>query len=303
MVSIVVAAVETTLGGVLDESPDTTRASRRGGHPDLAKHTGWKVRVTCQILPGLAAVDAAPQSAVRATAADLPEGAMGFPDSSVKNSRVGLVETEINRAGFIADVENLAPGCATVLALEHAALGVGSEGVTQRRDPHDIRVVRVDANLADVARFAQPNVAPASAGVGTAIDAVAVGDIDADRGFASAGIDDVRVRSRHGQGTDRGGGEEAIGDWLPVCSRIGRFPDATGYSTEIEGIGIMPCASYRNDPATPERSDAAPPEKSLEIELLSLGHSRIPSTSRLRPLTSDVARRVHSSVRASSGAS
>src|SRR5215218_2660188 len=218
MVSMVVAAVETTFGGVLDESPDTTRASRRGGHTDLVKHAGWKVRAICQILPGLAAVDAAPESAVRATAADFPEGAMGFPHRSVKNARVGLVETEINRAGFIADVENLAPGCAAVLALEHAALGVWAEGVTQRRDPHDVRVVRVDANLADVARFAQSNVAPTPAGVGTAID-------------------DVRVRRCYGQGPDRGGGEEAIGDGLPVCSRIGRFPDAARDGAEIEGVG------------------------------------------------------------------
>src|SRR5829696_3778117 len=163
MVSMVVAAVEATLGRVLDERPNTTGAGRRGGHPDLAKHAGWKVWAICQIPPGLAAVDAAPESAVRAAAADLPEGAMGLPDGGVKDSGVGLVETEIDRAGFIADVENLAPGCAAVLALEHAALRVRTEGVTQRRDPHDIRVVRVDANLADVARFGQSDVAPASA--------------------------------------------------------------------------------------------------------------------------------------------
>ena len=130
----------------------------------------------------------------------------------------------------------------------------------------------MDANLADVARFAQPDVAPASAGVGTAIDAVAVGDVDANGGLASAGVDDVRVRRRHGQGPDRGGGEEAIGHGPPVCSRIGRFPDAAGDGAEIEGVGIMPCAGYGNDPATPERSDAAPPEQPLEIVLLQLRH-------------------------------
>src|SRR5215211_2341420 len=177
---------------------------------------------------------------------------MGLPDGGVKDSGVGLVETEIDRAGFIADVENLAPGCAAVLALEHAALRVRTEGVTQRRDPHDIRVVRVDANLADVARFGQSDVAPASAGVCTAIDAVAVGDVDADGGLASAGVDDVRVGRRYGQGPDRGGGEKAIGDGPPVCSRIGRFPDAAGDGAKIVGVGIIPCASYGNDPTTPE---------------------------------------------------
>ena len=57
-------------------------------------------------------------------------------------------------------------------------------------------------------------------------------------------------RRRHGQGPDRGGGEEAIGHGPPVCSRIGRFPDASGDGAEIEGVGIMPCAGYGNDPAT-----------------------------------------------------
>ena len=227
---------------------------------------------------------------------------MGLPDGGVKDAGVGLIETEIDGAGFVADEENLAPGRAAVVALEHAALRVGTERVSQRRDPHDVRVVRVDANLADVASFAQTDVAPASPGVGTAIDAVAVGDINADGGLAGAGVDDVRVRRRYGQGSDRGGGEEAIGHGPPVCSGIGRFPDAAGDGAEIERAGVMPGAGYGNDPATPERSDAAPSEQPLEIELLSLGHGRIPFTSRWRPLTGAVARRAHSSVRASSGA-
>src|SRR5215212_8282234 len=197
MVSMVVAAVEATLGRVLDERPNTTGAGRRGGHPDLAKHAGWKVWAICQILPGLAAVDAAPESAVRAAAADLPEGAMGLPDGGVKDAWVGLVETEIDRAGFIANEENLAPGCAAVIALEHASLRVRPESVTERGDPHDVRVERVNANLGDVTRFAQPEVAPAAAGVGTAIGAVTMGHINTDGRLAGPGVDDVRVRRRH----------------------------------------------------------------------------------------------------------
>jgi hypothetical protein len=233
----------------------------------------------CQVLPGLAAVDAAPQSAIRPAAADLPEGAMCLPDGRVEDAWVGLVETEIDRSGCIADEKDVAPGRAAVVALEHAALRIGTEGVSQRRDPHDIRVVRVDANLADVARFTKADVPPASSGVGTSIDAVTVRDVDADGGLASAGIDNVRVGRRYGQGSDRGGGEEPIGHGPPVCSGIGRFPDAAGDSAEIERAGIMPCAGYGNDAATAERSDAAPPEQPLEIELLNLGHGRIPSTS------------------------
>src|SRR5688500_504355 len=155
MVTMVIAAVKPTLCGVLDESPNTAGASRRGGHPDLAKHARWQVRAICQILPGLAAVFAAPESAVRAAAADLPEGAMGLPDGGVKDAWVGLVESEIDRAGFVADEEDFAPRRTAVVALEHAAFRVGTEGVAQRRDPHDVRVAWMDANLADVAGFAQ----------------------------------------------------------------------------------------------------------------------------------------------------
>ena len=49
---------------------------------------------------------------------------------------------------------------------------------------------------------------------------------------------------------------------------------AVGDGAKIEGAGIMTGAGYGNDAATPERSDAAPSEQSLEIELLSLGHTR-----------------------------
>src|SRR5688572_13511061 len=146
-----------------------------------------------EVLPGFATVDAAPETAVLAPAADLPEGAVCLPDGGVEDARVRLVEAEVDRAGLVADEEGLAPGRAAVVALEDAALRVGPERVPERRDPDDVRVVGVDADPADVARLAQPDVGPGAAGVGGAVDAVAVGDVDADRRLAHAGVDDVGV--------------------------------------------------------------------------------------------------------------
>jgi hypothetical protein len=55
----------------------------------------------------------------------------------------------------------------------------------------------------------------------------------------------------------------------------------------------MPRAGYGNDPATPERPDAAPPEQPFEIVLLQLRHEGVPSILLSRLFRADVTRRAN----------
>ena len=151
------------------------------------------------VLPGVAAVSGTPQSAVRATAVDRPERAAGLPDGGEDDARVVGVQRHVDGAGAVADVQHELPVLATVLRSVEPALGVVLRRVAERGDVHEIGIVGVDADLADVARLGQAHVPPRDTGIGRLVDAVAVGDVDADRRFARAGVDDVAVGRRDRQ--------------------------------------------------------------------------------------------------------
>ncbi len=85
-----------------------------------------------------------------------------------------------------------------------------------------------------------------------------MGDVAADGGLAGADIDHVGIRRRDGNGADRGGGEEAIGDVLPVGTAIGGLPDPSGTATKVEGGVLGWMTSDRHDPTTSMRPDQAP---------------------------------------------
>ena len=71
--SKVVRAIESALGCMLDQRPDPARFCPAGSHADLAPDRFRQTEAARDIGPGLATIQALPQSAVRAAAADLPE--------------------------------------------------------------------------------------------------------------------------------------------------------------------------------------------------------------------------------------
>src|SRR5690606_2693195 len=177
--AVVVGAVQAALLGVLDQRPHAPGLGGGGGHADLAERALRQAGAAGDVLPGLAAVGGHPQAAVGAAARDLPEGAVGLPDRGVHDARVG-VQRQVDRAGLGALVEHLAPGLAAVDRLEDAALLVRPEGMPERRDVDDVRVLGVDAHLGDVAGVGQAHVPPGAPAVGGLVHAVAVRHVDAD---------------------------------------------------------------------------------------------------------------------------
>jgi hypothetical protein len=194
-----------------------------------------------------------------------------LPKRGVEDARVRLVQGEVDRAGAIADEEDLPPGDAAILALVDAALRVRPEGVAEGGDPDDIRIGGMDADLADLARLAQPDMGPGAAGVGRAVDAVAVGDVGADRRLPRPGVDHIRIGRRHRQRPDRGRFQEPVRDRPPVRAAVGRLPDPTRHRAEVVGIGIARRPRHGHDAPAPERPDAAPAQQVVEIESLGIG--------------------------------
>ena len=120
--------------------------------------------------------------------------------------------------------------------------------------------MRVDDDVADVARVRQADVLPGPAAVGRPVDAVAVRDVAADRRLAGAGVDDARVGVRDGDRADGGGLEVAVGDVLPVGAAAGGLPDAPGAGAEVEGRPLGRVAGDGDDAPAAVRADQAPLE-------------------------------------------
>ena len=73
-----------------------------------------------------------------------------------------------------------------------------------------IGVLWMNANFADMAGLLQSNIRPSFTAIGGLIHPIAVRDIEADGGFAGAGIDNVGICVCHRDGTYRSGIEESV---------------------------------------------------------------------------------------------
>lgn len=125
----------------------------------------------------------------------------------------------------------------------------------------------MNANLADVPRVVQADMLPTAPGIGGLVNAIAVRNINANRRFASAGVDDIRIHFRDRQRADRSRIEVAVGDIAPVLPTVVRLPDATRAGAEVEGADVAGVASNGDDPPAAEGSDTAPASDVVEREI------------------------------------
>ncbi len=136
---------------------------------------------------------------------------MGFPDGGVEDAWV-RIEREIDRAGLLADKEHMRPVLAAIGRFEDTAFSIWPKRMPECRYPDDIGIVRVNADLANEAGIGEADVLPGHAGIGALVHAITVGNIDADRGFAGAGVDHIGIGRGDRQGADCARREKAIGD-------------------------------------------------------------------------------------------
>src|SRR5437588_430444 len=150
-----VAAVERDCAGGVD-APRVGARDRDMDAPEYARGQA----VTRQVGPARAAVDRAVQAAPRTAAREVPWQPSCLPERGVHDARVVRIEADIDRAGLLVLVEDLAPGLAAVGGAEHPALGVGAEGMAEGRDQNDSGIRRVDDQRADLAGVPEADVAP-----------------------------------------------------------------------------------------------------------------------------------------------
>ena len=280
--AVVIGAVQPAVAR-FDQRPHAARPRRRDGDADPAQDATGQPWPAGQLLPRGAAVGGAEDAGVRPSAPDGPGLADHLPERREQHVRPVRVQAEVAGAGRFAAVQHPLPGGAAVGGAEHAALRVAAEGAAQRRHVHRVRVPRMHADAADVARGRQTQVAPRFAAVIATVDAVAVGDVDPDLRFTHAGVHRAVRGRRHGDGAHGSGPEVAVGDVAPEAPRVGGLPDAARAGAEVEHQRVSRIAGDGHHAAAAVRADAAPAHRRQRG--CRITHRAVPTPDSTRPAT------------------
>ena len=241
----------------VDDRVDTLRVARRHGNADTADPLRKTVRAERR--PGVAAVGRLVKRAAGPVRGriDVPRRAPRLPHRRVDRLRVAGLERKVDRAGRVVVAEHALPRCAAVARAEHAAFGVRSVRMTERRDEHRVRIGGIDDDPADLLAVVEADARPRMAAVARAVHAGALRDVRAHVGFARADVNDVRRRRRDGDRADRAD-RLLIEDRLPRAPRVGGFPDAAVDRAEIEMLRLVRHAGDREHAAAAKRADQPP---------------------------------------------
>src|SRR5271157_40477 len=253
------AAATSAATGGFDQGIHAIAIAGRDADADAAEPLGGRGQASSQLAPVVAAVGGLEQAAVRTgESAVLPWPGTRLPHHGVHVARVGRVEGQINRAGVLILVKNLAPVLAAIDGAKDAALGVGPERVAHRRDENAVGVLGINQNCADLLGIAQPEMPPRLAAVDGFVHAVADGEIGPLRQpFAAADIEHVGVGGRHGDGADGAGGL-VIENGPPCHAEIVGLPYAAVVDADEEHVRLVGDARGADGAAAAERADHAP---------------------------------------------
>ena len=255
----IVGAVLLGLEGVLDHDHQDSRIGAGYVHLDLAEVSGGQA--AGELGPGLSAIGALEEAAVRPAAQEPVRQADPLPEAGVEHIGVGGVHGDVAgaRLAVVGQAAGEArPGTAAVRGAEDAALARVAPQVALRRDIHDVGIGRVHQHLADVVRIPEPHVGEGAPAIRGLVDPVAPADAVAGARLARAhpdhvgvGLEDVYVAHV--------GGAVALEDALPGDAAVRRLEDAAGSRGDIhhgrfrlDGFNVGDAADHVG------RSDRAP---------------------------------------------
>src|SRR5262249_46989472 len=109
-----------------------------------------------------------------------------------------------------------------------------------------IRIVRIDYDSADTSRLFQTHMRPGLPGIRRFVDSVSDGYIAANKAFARAGPNYVRIRCSYSKRPDRHRGL-VIEDRPPVDAAVIGLPNAAGRSSDVVDIFVARSADHCAD--------------------------------------------------------
>src|SRR5438132_4662334 len=254
-------------GAVLgfDDRVHAARFRRGRGHADLSQQTLRESVVPADLGPGVAAVGGAEETRSGPAGDELPRPPDRLPESRIDDPRIVRIDRQIARPGVLVAVEHALTGLASVARSADAALGGRSARLPAGRAVRGVRILRVDADLTDVARLLEPEMRPGLAGVGRPVDDITVRDVAADAALAHSNIDDVRIGQGDGDAANGRAFEEAIARVLPVLAAVHRLPHAAAGRAEVERVAILGIRCDRTHAPAAIRTCTAPFELVEEV--------------------------------------
>src|SRR4029078_2289180 len=251
----IIGAIETAARLRLDERVDAVRIGGRDGEVRLPNELRRQSRRDLgEMLTAVGALVEADAGRVLRAADDRPRLSLAAPHPGVNDVRVGGVQLEIGRTDAVGHEEDFLPGLAAVGRLEDTAFSVRLERVSDRGNPNDIWLGRVNTHRGDLSGVVQAGEAPRISAVGRFVDASTRRDIAPDVVGARPEIDDIRIRLRH---RNRPGGCDryfAVRDRHPARAGLRRSEDAATRDSHIEGTRLRRHARHRRDAASTRRT-------------------------------------------------
>ena len=257
-----------------DQRPHARRLRRRHRDADLAPESLRHARIGGDLLPTLTTVDRLEHATTRTAGVQRPRGAIRIPERRIQNVRIVRIKNQIRNAHILIAIQDFLPALAAVRGLEHATLLVRPERMPQHANPDDVRIRRVNTHAVHMVLHVEERVAsPRLASVLRHPDAVARGRITANITLAAAHPDDIRIRGRDRNGSNRTA-EVLVRRRLPGGAAVGGLEDAATHRSHIVLVGPLIRAGHRDRPTAAERANLAPAHADESQRVETLRHQR-----------------------------
>src|SRR5438128_2407675 len=202
----------------------------------------WK-SVAFELCPRCSAVVRNEKTAAGATAFSRPRVHLELPHCGEERLRIRRTHHHVDAAGIWIDKQNSSPGLPAVGRSIDPALLLRSVAVSLSCDENDVRIFWIDRKSSDSSTLLQSHARPRAAGVGGLIDSIADRDMTAYERLARSCPDDVRIRRRDCERTDRRD-ILTVEDRRPVNAAIGGLPDSAGRRARVVHIRIAGNSGY-----------------------------------------------------------
>ena len=267
LAGVVRAKQSVALCGVHRGEQAAGQAGRHGNADATKAVLGKRGQAALESLPGHAAINRLVKAgAGPGKRAILPWALPRFPQRAIDDVGVHRIEHDVDGTSILILVEHLLERRAPVSGAKQSALRVGSVRMAHHGDEKPVRVARVHHDLRNLLPVAKAEVRPRLAGIGGLVHAVARREVRTLEPFATAHVDDVRIRGREGDGAD-GPRWLLVEDGIPRAPVIIGLPHAAIHRTDVEHVRLVGNAHRGLGTTGAKRPDHSPAQLGIHARI------------------------------------
>ena len=249
----IVRSVEPAAGKCLDQRVDAIRFRVRHREIGFADELSWQASGDPgELFPSIRALE---EAAIARSADDRPRLPLQPRHPRVHDAGVARLDFDIHGTNAIVDVQDLAPGLAAVIRLEHPTLGILLEGVAVGGHPHHVGIGRMDTHGADLTGVGEPGELPCGPAIGRLVNASTGGHIASNAVGSGADVDDVGIGISDGDRAHRPKRNPAVCDGCPRRTAVRRAEEPAARDAHVEGARLRGHTGHRGHAPAARRPD------------------------------------------------